>query len=238
MPSLAKRSWRLSVNARDVVGIDGNEADFRALFTVGGVIGVGSYATVKKAIRRSDGEDVAVRIIDKYDENGAELAIWEEMTVLRRIKHPRIVQTFAIYESDRQWIHVMQLGRGGDLFERIRRQGHFTEAGAAMIVRQLLEGVAYLHSQGIVHRDIKPENIILTTEDEGNTQVVIIDYGLATIVNNDRALTRACGSAAYAAPEALKEYGYGRPVDIWALGVVTYILLVSLFKIWVRLILK
>lgn len=121
---------------------------------------------------------------------------------------------------------VTDLALGGELFDRICRKGSYFESDAADLVRATLSAVAYLHDHGIVHRDLKPENLLFRTP-EDNADLLIADFGLSRIMDEEQfhVLTTTCGTPGYMAPEIFKKTGHGKPVDLWALGVITYFLL-------------
>jgi serine/threonine protein kinase len=121
---------------------------------------------------------------------------------------------------------VTDLALGGELFDRICRKGSYFESDAAGLIRATLSAVAYLHDHGIVHRDLKPENLLFRTP-EDNADLLIADFGLSRIMEEGQfhVLTTTCGTPGYMAPEIFKKTGHGKPVDIWALGVITYFLL-------------
>ena len=121
---------------------------------------------------------------------------------------------------------VTDLALGGELFDRICRKGSYFESDAADLVRATLSAVAYLHDHGIVHRDLKPENLLFRTP-EDNADLLIADFGLSRIMDEEQfhVLTTTCGTPGYMAPEIFKKSGHGKPVDVWAIGVITYFLL-------------
>ncbi|KAL8831171.1 MAG: hypothetical protein Q9191_001013 [Dirinaria sp. TL-2023a] len=118
------------------------------------------------------------------------------------------------------------LALGGELFDRICRKGSYYESDAADLIRATLSAVAYLHDHGIVHRDLKPENLLFRTP-EDNADLLIADFGLSRIMDEEafHVLTTTCGTPGYMAPEIFKKTGHGKPVDVWAIGVITYFLL-------------
>ena len=121
---------------------------------------------------------------------------------------------------------MTDLALGGELFDRICRKGNYYESDAADLIRATLSAVAYLHDHGIVHRDLKPENLLFRTP-EDNADLLIADFGLSRIMDEEQfhVLTTTCGTPGYMAPEIFKKSGHGKPVDVWAIGVITYFLL-------------
>ncbi|OCT65497.1 hypothetical protein XELAEV_180417364mg, partial [Xenopus laevis] len=112
---------------------------------------------------------------------------------------------------------------GGELFDRIIERGYYTEKDASQLIRQVLDAVQYLHNMGIVHRDLKPENLLYATPFE-DSKIMISDFGLSKIEDGGMMAT-ACGTPGYVAPELLEQKPYGKAVDVWAIGVISYILL-------------
>lgn len=121
---------------------------------------------------------------------------------------------------------MTDLALGGELFDRICRKGSYYESDAADLIRATLSAVAYLHDHGIVHRDLKPENLLFRTP-EDNADLLIADFGLSRIMDEEQfhVLTTTCGTPGYMAPEIFRKSGHGKPVDVWAIGVITYFLL-------------
>lgn len=140
--------------------------------------------------------------------------------------HQNILTLVDYFETMNNLYLVTDLALGGELFDRICRKGSYYEADAADLVRATLSAVAYLHDHGIVHRDLKPENLLFRTP-EDNADLLIADFGLSRVMDEEQfhVLTTTCGTPGYMAPEIFKKSGHGKPVDIWALGVITYFLL-------------
>ncbi|XP_068443638.1 serine/threonine-protein kinase DCLK2-like [Clinocottus analis] len=192
-------------------------------YEVGKVIGDGNFAVVKECVERSTGKEFALKIIDKARCCGKEHLIENEVAVLRRVQHPSIIQLIEVDETPSQLFLVMELVKGGDLFDAITSSTKYSERDSSAMVFNLSGAVKYLHRMNIVHRDIKPENLLVCEYPDGTKSLKLGDFGLATVV--DGPLYTVCGTPTYVAPEIIGESGYGLKVDIWAAGVITYILL-------------
>lgn len=151
-----------------------------------------------------------------------------EIAVLKKVSmgHQNILTLVDYFETMNNLYLVTDLALGGELFDRICRKGSYYESDAADLIRATLSAVAYLHDHGIVHRDLKPENLLFRTP-EDNADLLIADFGLSRIMDEEQfhVLTTTCGTPGYMAPEIFKKTGHGKPVDMWALGVITYFLL-------------
>jgi serine/threonine protein kinase len=151
-----------------------------------------------------------------------------EIAVLKKVSmgHQNILTLVDYFETMNNLYLVTDLALGGELFDRICRKGSYYESDAADLIRAVLSAVAYLHDHGIVHRDLKPENLLFRTP-EDNADLLIADFGLSRIMDEEQfhVLTTTCGTPGYMAPEIFKKTGHGKPVDLWALGVITYFLL-------------
>jgi len=120
---------------------------------------------------------------------------------------------------------VLELVTGGELFERIVERGSYGEKDASYIVNQILQAVQYLHNQGVVHRDLKPENLLVRDLNESNIHIYVADFGLSRASHDKETFNTYCGSPEYVAPEILACVPYEKAVDLWSVGVITYILL-------------
>ncbi|KAI9788962.1 MAG: hypothetical protein M1816_006420 [Peltula sp. TS41687] len=194
-----------------------------ARYRFGKTLGAGTYGIVREA--DSPEGKVAIKIILKKNVKGNEQMVYDELSMLRRMKHPHIVRFHDWFESRDKYYIVTQLATGGELFDRICECGKFTEKDASQTILQVLEAVDYLHFNDVVHRDLKPENLLYLTRDPDST-LVLADFGIAKMLNSkDEVLTTMAGSFGYAAPEVMLKQGHGKPVDMWSLGVITYTLL-------------
>ncbi|XP_065136861.1 serine/threonine-protein kinase DCLK1b isoform X2 [Paramisgurnus dabryanus] len=192
-------------------------------YKVGRMIGDGNFAVVRECVERSTGREYALKIINKSKCRGKEHMIQNEVSILRKVKHPNIVLLIEEMDTYNELYLVMELVKGGDLFDAITSSNKYTERDASGMLYNLSSAIKYLHSLNIVHRDIKPENLLVFEHQDGSKSLKLGDFGLATVV--DGPLYTICGTPTYVAPEIVAETGYGLKVDIWAAGVITYILL-------------
>uniref|UniRef100_A0A3P9KUG6 Serine/threonine-protein kinase DCLK2 n=1 Tax=Oryzias latipes TaxID=8090 RepID=A0A3P9KUG6_ORYLA len=192
-------------------------------YKVGRTLGDGNFAVVRECVERSTGREYALKIISKEKCKGKEHMIQSEVAILRRVKHPNIVLLVEEIDSPSELYLVMELVKGGDLFYAITSSNKYTERDASCMLFNLASAIKYLHSLNIVHRDIKPENLLVFEHQDGSKSLKLGDFGLATIVNGP--LYAVCGTPTYVAPEIVAETGYGLKVDVWAAGIITYILL-------------
>ncbi|XP_047462846.1 serine/threonine-protein kinase DCLK1-like isoform X2 [Mugil cephalus] len=192
-------------------------------YRVGRMLGDGNFAVVRECVEHSTGREYALKIINKGKCRGKEHMIQNEVAILRRVKHPNIVLLIEEVDTYNELYLVMELVKGGDLFDAITSANRYTERDASGMLYNLANAIKYLHSLNIVHRDIKPENLLVYEHADGSKSLKLGDFGLATVV--DGPLYTVCGTPTYVAPEIIAETGYGLKVDIWAAGVITYILL-------------
>mmetsp|Transcript_883 Transcript_883/g.2365 ORF Transcript_883/g.2365 Transcript_883/m.2365 type:complete len:159 (-) Transcript_883:1360-1836(-) len=129
--------------------------DFLERYEVGETVGVGGFAVVKKGKDKTTGELVAIKVVDKSRYAAGDNSLEREIKVLIKVDHPNCIRLFDVYITPRKVYLVTELVTGGELLDRVTEKGNYTEKDAANLIRQILEGVAYLHSQGIVHRDLK-----------------------------------------------------------------------------------
>ena len=180
---------------------------------------------VKLATDKQSGLEVAVKIITVTNLSEEDMqAVHDEIEVLRLLHHPSIIRLFDHFEEEEYCYIVTEYLAGGELFDRIVKKTFYSEHEARDVVYTLLSTVKFCHDLGIVHRDIKPENLLLTSPDE-DAHVKLADFGMAVRHTGEPSLTQRCGTPGYVAPEILLGLPYGKAVDMWSVGVVTYILL-------------
>ncbi|XP_073335775.1 serine/threonine-protein kinase DCLK1a isoform X3 [Pagrus major] len=229
--SLSSTKVSSSVEDGDGVVTEGEEIDevpavpsyISDRYKVGRTLGDGNFAVVRECVEHSTGREYALKIINKGKCRGKEHMIQNEVAILRRVKHPNIVLLIEEVDTYNELYLVMELVKGGDLFDAITSANRYTERDASGMLYNLANAIKYLHSLNIVHRDIKPENLLVYEHADGSKSLKLGDFGLATVV--DGPLYTVCGTPTYVAPEIISETGYGLKVDIWAAGVITYILL-------------
>jgi len=195
-------------------------------YELGAILGTGSFAEVKVAVSKSDKIEYAVKCIDKksLDQDDQE-ALEMEVKILQQVNHSNIVELKEVFDCRDTYYMVMEKMTGGELFDRIVEKEKYTEGEARDEVKAVTGALLYCHDLGIVHRDLKPENLLYSSKDESESILKIADFGLAKLTKSDYAMQTACGTPGYVAPEILEGKAYASEVDIWSMGVITYILL-------------
>ncbi|EGD78364.1 CAMK/CAMK1 protein kinase [Salpingoeca rosetta] len=195
-------------------------------FEIGKEIGKGAFSVVHRCKRLEDGKILAVKVIDKAKIKKPQ-DLQYEIDILKELKHEHILGLIEAVNTEKKCYLVTDLLGGGELFDHIIEQGSYTEKDAAGILTQILDALSYLHTNSVVHRDLKPENLLCASRENPTQRIVISDFGLARKLNPDEKLSNACGTPGYVSPEILLHEPYAYEVDIWALGVIAYILLVG-----------
>ncbi|KAJ1081815.1 hypothetical protein NDU88_001990 [Pleurodeles waltl] len=196
-----------------------------AKYDIKALIGRGSFSRVVRVEHKASKQPYAIKMIETKYREGREVCE-SELNVLRRVRHTNIIQLIEVFETQERVYMVMELATGGELFDRIIAKGSFTERDATRVLQMVLEGVKYLHTLGITHRDLKPENL-LYYHPGTDSKIMITDFGLASArkKGDDCLMKTTCGTPEYIAPEILVRKPYTNSVDMWALGVISYILL-------------
>jgi len=196
-------------------------------YELGKELGRGGFSVVREGTDRATGEKVAIKFIEKKFVDQEELKLLgREIDIMKKVMHTNVLRLIEIYETDQHLSLVMELVNGGELFYKIVDKGSYSERDARDIVRQLVEGVDYLHEKGIAHRDLKPENLLCSEAPDGSVVIKIADFGLSKAFSGGSVLETSCGTPDYAAPEVLRMDGaYDKSVDLWSMGVITYVLL-------------
>ncbi|XP_051982506.1 calcium/calmodulin-dependent protein kinase type II delta 2 chain isoform X2 [Xyrauchen texanus] len=196
-------------------------------------LGKGAFSVVRRCVRISSGQEYAAKIINTKKLSARDHQKLErEARICRLLKHPNIVRLHDSISEEGFHYLVFDLVTGGELFEDIVAREYYSEADASHCIQQILESVHHCHVNGIVHRDLKPENLLLASKMKG-AAVKLADFGLAIEVQGDQqAWFGFAGTPGYLSPEVLRKDPYGKPVDMWACGVILYILLVGYPPFW------
>ncbi|KAK2995994.1 hypothetical protein RJ640_017358 [Escallonia rubra] len=195
-------------------------------YELGRLLGQGTFAKVYHGRNLKTGHGVAVKIIDKEKvmKVGLIEQIKREISVMRLVKHPNVVQLYEVMASKTKIYFAMEYVKGGELFNKVAK-GRLKEEVARKYFQQLIAAVDFCHSRGVYHRDLKPENLLL--DESGNLKVS--DFGLSALFESKRQdglLHTTCGTPAYVAPEVISKRGYdGEKADIWSCGVILFVLL-------------
>ncbi|XP_065348753.1 calcium/calmodulin-dependent protein kinase type II alpha chain isoform X2 [Cloeon dipterum] len=196
-------------------------------------LGKGAFSVVRRCVQKSTGLEFAAKIINTKKLSARDFQKLErEARICRKLQHPNIVRLHDSIQEENFHYLVFDLVTGGELFEDIVAREFYSEADASHCIQQILESVNHCHQNGVVHRDLKPENLLLASKAKG-AAVKLADFGLAIEVSGDQqAWFGFAGTPGYLSPEVLKKEPYGKPVDIWACGVILYILLVGYPPFW------
>ncbi|XP_056901947.1 calcium/calmodulin-dependent protein kinase type II subunit gamma isoform X11 [Takifugu flavidus] len=196
-------------------------------------LGKGAFSVVRRCVKKSSGQEYAAKIINTKKLSARDHQKLErEARICRLLKHPNIVRLHDSIAEEGFHYLVFDLVTGGELFEDIVAREYYSEADASHCISQILESVNHIHQHDIVHRDLKPENLLLASKMKG-AAVKLADFGLAIEVQGDQqAWFGFAGTPGYLSPEVLRKDPYGKPVDIWACGVILYILLVGYPPFW------
>ena len=200
-------------------------------YKYGRLIGQGAFGKVNLGLNVLTGRVVAIKSFNKAKNNeDNKKKIMYETNLMRRLNHPSIVKILEMFESDKYLLIIMEYINGGNLYSFVKKRRKLTEKTAKFLFWQIIQGIKYMHSRGVVHRDIKLENILIDL----NNNVKICDFGIGKVQNNispssSWILHEQCGTPMYIAPEILlctKEKGYEAfPVDMWSSGIALYIML-------------
>ncbi|XP_048841472.1 calcium/calmodulin-dependent protein kinase type II subunit beta isoform X3 [Brienomyrus brachyistius] len=196
-------------------------------------LGKGAFSVVRRCVKLCVGQEYAAKIINTKKLSARDHQKLErEARICRLLKHPNIVRLHDSISEEGFHYLIFDLVTGGELFEDIVAREYYSEADASHCIQQILEAVLHCHQMGVVHRDLKPENLLLASKCK-NAAVKLADFGLAIEVQGDQqAWFGFAGTPGYLSPEVLRKEAYGKPVDIWACGVILYILLVGYPPFW------
>uniref|UniRef100_T1P7Q7 Myosin light chain kinase, smooth muscle n=1 Tax=Musca domestica TaxID=7370 RepID=T1P7Q7_MUSDO len=201
--------------------------DFKDRFQILEELGKGRFGVVYKVQEKEDSKRILAAKMIKCIKSKDRIKVQEEISIMKSLKHPKLLQLAASFESPREIVMVMEYITGGELFERVVADDFtLTERDCILFVRQVCEGVAYMHSQSIVHLDLKPENIMCKTRT--CHQIKIIDFGLAQRLNTGSPVRVLFGTPEFISPEIISYEPIGFQSDMWSVGVICYVLLSGL----------
>ncbi|KAI9095063.1 hypothetical protein K1719_026527 [Acacia pycnantha] len=195
-------------------------------YELGRLLGQGTFGKVYYARSTITSQSVAIKVVskDKVVKSGQTEQIKREISVMRRVRHPNIIQLYEVMATKSKIYFVIEYAKGGELFDKVAR-GKLKEDVAHKYFQQLVNAIDFCHSRGVYHRDIKPENLLL----DENENLKVSDFGLSALAESKRQddlLHTPCGTPAYVAPEIIKRKGYdGAKADTWSCGVVLFVLL-------------
>eukprot|EP00897_Mesotaenium_endlicherianum_P003008 jgi/Mesen1/2735/ME000169S01915 len=208
-------------------------ANIKDLYEVGPVLGSGQFGCVRSCTHRTTGEKFAVKVISKSSlkSHMAVEVVREEVTIMQTVgDHPSVVALRDIIEDSKYVCLVLELCRGGDLFDRITERKHYPENEAAEVVASIAEVLRHCRSRGVLHRDLKPENILLCNK-SSHTKIRVADFGSATFVKPGQKHSMLAGSTFYVVPEVINGR-YSLEADVWSVGVILYVLLCGSPPFW------
>ena len=197
------------------------------LYEIKQKLGKGKFGLVKLGINKETKDKVAVKVMNKNNMDSSDLELVRtEIEILKICQHPYIIKLYDIFENVDYIYIIMEYCPGGDLFSYLQKKKFILkEEKVATIMYKLCKAVLFVHSYGIAHRDIKPENVLLTSEDENEADIRLLDFGLSKIVGPGQKCTEPYGTLTYCAPEIILDKPYLKTVDSWSLGVMTYLML-------------
>ena len=189
-------------------------------------IGNGKFGLVKFGINKETKQQVAIKIMAKKNMDKSDLELAKvEIDILKIGQHPNIIKLYDIYENENYIYIIMEYCSGGDLLSYFEHYEYeLKETKVCEIIHKLSMAIYYLHSYGIVHRDLKPENILMT-DLTPEADIRLLDFGLSKIVGNEEKCTEPYGTLSFVAPEVLQGKPYDKSVDLWSIGIITFLLL-------------
>ncbi|MCI4377765.1 hypothetical protein PGIGA_G00207050 [Pangasianodon gigas] len=206
------------------------QEDVEKFYEMGEELGSGQFAIVRKCREKSTGVEYAAKFIKKRRLSSSRRGvsreeIEREVNILREIQHSNIITLHDIFENKTDVILILELVSGGELFDFLAEKESLSEEEATQFLKQILDGVHYLHSKHIAHFDLKPENIMLLDKNVPNPRIKLIDFGIAHQIKEGNEFKNIFGTPEFVAPEIVNYEPLGLEADMWSIGVITYILL-------------
>jgi len=219
-------------------------ANLTSKYELGKTLGSGSFATARVATNRETGAKVAIKTLMRNHDNFDKDLLEHEIAVMKKLDNEYCIRLLEVMEDSKAVHLVEELATGGELFDRIVEIKHFSEADCAKVIKQVILGIAHMHSLGACHRDLKPENLLMLSgdkNDEGYMKVKIADFGLSSLRPvQDASMSTVCGTPDYLAPEVImiaaegprSRRKYDAKVDVWAVGVICYTMICGYPPFW------
>jgi calcium-dependent protein kinase len=199
-------------------------SDITQVYSIGKKVGEGGYGTCHLCTHLETNEVRAVKIVPKKNLTAEQCSgLREEYEFMADLDHPNIIKAFDAFESKQSFYIVMEYCAGGELFERIREKKRYSERDAALVIKQILTGIKYLHEHNIAHCDLKPDNFLFLSK-EDDSPVKIIDFGFSKRTARRAMLSRKIGTMFYMAPEVLQE-NYTFHCDMWSIGIILFVMM-------------
>lgn len=197
-------------------------------YEIGEDVGRGKFSEVREVVERGSKKLFAGKFIKKrrnaVSRRGLRREdIVREINILQQLKHPNIISLHEVFESNTEMVLILELVSGGELFDYLAEKDCVTEEVAAPFTKQILDGLQHMHQQSICHLDLKPENIMLLSKDSHN--IKLIDFGMSRRITEGEDVREIMGTAEFVAPEVINYEPLSLATDMWAIGVITYILL-------------
>ncbi|XP_045303899.1 death-associated protein kinase 2 isoform X4 [Leopardus geoffroyi] len=199
-------------------------------YDIGEELGSGQFAIVKKCREKSTGLEYAAKFIKKRQSRASRRGvsreeIEREVSILRQVLHPNVITLHDVFENRTDVVLILELVSGGELFDFLAQKESLSEEEATSFIKQILDGVNYLHAKKIAHFDLKPENIMLLDKNIPIPHIKLIDFGLAHEIEDGVEFKNIFGTPEFVAPEIVNYEPLGLEADMWSIGVITYILL-------------
>jgi len=216
---------RENASVESEIKIDGTPV--AAAYDIGGILGRGDFTVVKKVKSKNDGKEYALKIIDKIAAKEAAidaLVLKQQINILNSFQHKNIVPLKEHFDVENALVLVLELQEGGELISNLLASIEpYSEESARKIITQVLEVIDFLHSKSIIHKSLLPENILYSKKTGGD--IKLTGFSLSQVSKDDKEFGISGGDPGFLAPELISQQEYGRPVDMWCIGVISYILL-------------
>ncbi|KAM8838609.1 death-associated protein kinase 3 [Synchiropus picturatus] len=230
LPLSFQSAEAISTSFQSAVMAGFRQEDVELYYEMGEELGSGQFAIVRKCKEKSSSAEYAAKFIKKRRLSSSRRGvsreeIEREVNILREIQHSNIITLHDIFENKTDVILILELVSGGELFDFLAEKESLTEEEATQFLKQILDGVHYLHSKRIAHFDLKPENIMLLDKNVPNPRIKLIDFGIAHQIKAGNEFKNIFGTPEFVAPEIVNYEPLGLEADMWSIGVITYILL-------------